>query len=441
MTAPASQPILPWLTLLAHLYPPKATLLIGAGAGTSPWVKHLQTANHPFVTLIEADEAKATRLTTATQNQPHWQVKQHVIAQHSAPTPFYSASLQTESGLLEPERLRSLWPNLKTTHQRTRQAISLGELQADAQTPANWLLVDCLPALPIIQGTFQDAAQPLAHFDVIAARVLLQDSGPNTRAATVDPLQLALQAQGFMCIAIETSRHPAIGHALFVYDTATQAAQKIAETAQVAAKAAAEQLQQFKVASEQAQDLAVQEAVKAKAATVAAAKQAEERAAKVQQLTQDIAAADKLATESQKQLDQLQAQLKQASQQAQAAAQEAEVRLAKTQKHTQAIADDNKHDNQLIAQQLQEERIIRLKLREEINTLVGQIILSTNKWVIAEKINSQITSQLKVLEIKNAQLRQTSIQLKVQLAAAKEQISEQHQIIEKHHTNQSNPTI
>jgi len=302
----ARQPIPVWLTLLAHLYPPKGTLLIGAGAGNSPWVKHLQTENHPNVTLVEADEAKATRLKTTTQNQPHWQVKHHVIAQHTAPTPFYTASLQTESGLLEPESMRSHWPNLKTTDQQTRQAVSLAELQADAEIPANWLLVDCLPALPILQG----AAQQLAAFDVIALRVLLNntqdtandndnDNAHNelTQSASANALQPALQALGFRCLAIETSRHPAIGHALFVRDIA----------------ALAQQLQQQ--LAQQTQTLA-QAKAQAETATTAAAKQAEERAAQVQQLTQAKEAADKLATDRQQQIE----QLKEAAAQAKSAA-------------------------------------------------------------------------------------------------------------------------
>jgi hypothetical protein len=315
----ARQSIPVWLTLLAHLYPPKGTLLIGAGAGNSPWVKHLQTENHPNVTLVEADEAKATRLKTATQNSPHWQVKQHVIAQHAAPTQFYTASMQTESGLIEPESLRSLWPNLKTTDQQTRQAASLAELQADAETPANWLLVDCMPALSILQG----AAKQLAGFDVIATRVLLQENSLHNSAANVDQLQLALEAIGFQCVAIETSRHPAIGHALFVRDTVAQAqaaaeqAKALAEQAQAqAVKVAAEQL----VAERQAHGAEVQQIKDAAEQAKAQAEQAQAQATKV--------AADQLAAERQAHGAEVQ-QLKDAAEQAKAQAEQAQAQAAK----------------------------------------------------------------------------------------------------------------
>ena len=121
---PAHQAILPWLGMLRQLYPPSALMLVGAGCDGSPWVQYLLATGHRNVTLIEADEAAAKRLKLATQGQPDWNVEPHVIGRHSEATAFYTASLQTESGLLEPEALRSLWPNLKTIHKQTRQTVS-----------------------------------------------------------------------------------------------------------------------------------------------------------------------------------------------------------------------------------------------------------------------------------------------------------------------------
>lgn len=211
---PAHQAILPWLDMLRQLYPPSALLLVGAGGGSSPWVQYLMATGHRNVTLIEADETTANRLKIATQEHPDWIVKSHVIGRHSAPTPFYTASLQTESGLLEPESLRSLWPNLKSTHKQTHQAIALAELQEDAETPANWLMVDCLPALPIIQGL----SDQLDSFDVIAARVLLDDTARPGSLTSQNELEPFLIGHGYRCVAIEPGRHPAIGHSLFVSD-------------------------------------------------------------------------------------------------------------------------------------------------------------------------------------------------------------------------------
>lgn len=211
---PAQQPIRPWLDLLGQLYPPSGVLLVGAGSGSSAWVQYLMAANWPSVTLIEADEATAHRLQAATHSQPSWQVLPHVIGPRTAPTPFYSASLGTESGLLEPESLRSLWPNLKTRQKQTRQAVALAELLQDTESAANWLLVDCLPALSIVQGL----AEQLDAFDVIAARVLLNAAALPGEAAGLPELQAHLSERGYRCLTTEASRHPAVGHALFVRD-------------------------------------------------------------------------------------------------------------------------------------------------------------------------------------------------------------------------------
>lgn len=266
-STPAQKSLLLWLDMLRQLYPPCGVMLVGAGSGSSPWVQYLMTANWLNVTLIEADEATACRLKATTQSQPSWQVLSHVIGPNNAPTLFYSASLHTESGLLEPESLRSLWPNLKTTHKQTRQAIALAELQQDAEPPANWLMLDCLPALPIIQG----AAQQLAAFDVIAVRVLLNENAPQASASTADELQPVLQALGFRCLIIETSRHPALGHALFVRDTAAQAShlqQQLSQQAQTnqaqaqdlaQAKAAADKLASGRIAQIQAHEQRLQQ--------------------------------------------------------------------------------------------------------------------------------------------------------------------------------------
>lgn len=213
--APVQQPILPWLDLLGQLYPPRGVLLVGAGSGSSAWVQYLMAANWPNVTLIEADEATAHRLQAATQSQPSWQVLPHVIGPRTAPTPFYSASLDTESGLLEPESLRSLWPNLKTRQKQTRQAIALTVCLQDTESAANWLLVDCLPALPMVQGL----AEQLEAFDVIAARVLLNAAALPDGGAGLPELQAHLSERGYRCLTTEAGRHPALGHTLFVRDT------------------------------------------------------------------------------------------------------------------------------------------------------------------------------------------------------------------------------
>jgi FkbM family methyltransferase len=227
-TEPVQQAILPWLDMLRQLYPPSALLLVGAGNGRSPWVQYLMAANYDNVTLVEAEETAANHLKVVTRPYPTWRVQPKLVASNNALTTFYTASLPAESSLLAPETLRSLWPHITTLRRQTRQATTLAKLQQDSEMPANWLLVDCLPAVSILQG---DTLQ-LAAFDVVALRTLLNstnsdtgDSDKDTQSSSINKLQADLQTFGFRCLAIETSRHPFIGHALFVRDTVAQARQ------------------------------------------------------------------------------------------------------------------------------------------------------------------------------------------------------------------------
>lgn len=219
---PTQAPITPWLQLLSQLAPPAGVLLVGAGNGVGPWVQLLQILAVPSVTLVEADDNQFEHLQRSVPQRDGWRLRKQVVGPRTDTVTYHQASNAAESGLLEPESLRSLWPNLKTTHKQTRQAITLADLQDDADTPANWLLLDCLPALPILQG----AAQQLAAFDVITLRVLLAEDAVPGSAAGADEVQATLQEQGFRCLALEASRHPAVGHALFVRDTAKQAQQR-----------------------------------------------------------------------------------------------------------------------------------------------------------------------------------------------------------------------
>jgi len=426
---PPEQAIAPWLQLLSQLMPPTGVLLVGAGNGAGPWVQLLQTLDVPSATLVEADDTQFEHLQRSVPQRPGWRLRKQVVGPRTETVTYYQASNAFESGLLAPESLRSLWPNLKTAHKQTRQAIALAELQQDADPAANWLLLDCLPALPILQG----AAQQLAGVDVIAVRVLLNASAPEaeadssaittittitTSAAAADQLQPALQALGFRCLAIETSRHPALGHALFVRDTAAQAsqlqhqlsqqAQTHQEQTQAQAKTLAQALAQAKATAEQ---LAAEHQ-----------QQAEECAAQVQQLSQAKAAAEKLATERQEQLDQLQTQLKQVTEQAKAAAQEAE--KAKT------------------AAKKAEERATQLSELTQAAP-VEQEIQNASRQQIAE-VKSQIDANCKYLQSFQDELKKQSIYLEQIQGTQKDQIKEMidlehrtHLILEKEITKQS----
>lgn len=232
--------ITPWLHHLRILMPPNGVILVGAGAGTGPWVQMLQEWGVPGVTLVVGDGAQFQHLQRSVGQRDGWRLRNEVVAAQTETVTYHHASNSNESGLLESESLRSLWPNIQTRQTEFRQAIALTELQQDADTPANWLMVDCLPALPIIQGV----ADQLDAFDIITVRILLG-------MASQHELEHYLNGRGYRCVATDPDRHPAVGHALFVRDTLVlirnlrqQQIEQLKQADQlIQAKAAAEKLE------------------------------------------------------------------------------------------------------------------------------------------------------------------------------------------------------
>lgn len=210
---PLDTSLKPWMDFLQQLHPPSHVLLVGAGTGQGNWIDSLREWNPPQATLVEADEGQFRQLQRALRDNRAWRLHQAVVARAAGPVPFHQASLLAESGLIEPTALRGLWANLETQCTTERPAVPLSSLQTD--TPFDWLMVDCLPALPIVEGA---GAEQLDQVDVLLARVLLTDVPASAEDASLEALQSFLAPRGLRLLASSVGRHPATGHALFVRD-------------------------------------------------------------------------------------------------------------------------------------------------------------------------------------------------------------------------------
>jgi len=191
--------------------PPRHLTLVGAGNGSGPWVRWMLSSALPSATLVEADENLIAPLQAAVAEAPGlWRVLKQVVGPETGSVTFHVASVSSESGLLEPESLRDLWPNLRTRQKQTRQAISLDKLLHDDEPAANWLIVDCWPALPLLQRS----QQALSAMDVVILRTHL---GENTPAALeLRSVENTFAHIGLRLIESEPGRHPKQGHTLFV---------------------------------------------------------------------------------------------------------------------------------------------------------------------------------------------------------------------------------
>lgn len=231
--APMTEPIAPWLDHLRVLLPPQSALLVGAGAGQGPWVRWLlQHGPTGGTTLVEADGRQFTllqQLLAAERPAAPVQALNRVVAPERGDTSYYVASLAAESGLLDPQVLRPLWPNLRLLQQELRTAVSLQDLLINcdsddrAEAPpcgGHWLLLDCLPAAQLLLSLSPDM---LHQVDVLLARVLLDpvadaETDPAWQGACLQELERCLQGYDLARATLQPTRHPAIGHVLFVRD-------------------------------------------------------------------------------------------------------------------------------------------------------------------------------------------------------------------------------
>jgi hypothetical protein len=217
ITPPASPPqtLLAGLLQALHaLYPPALVVHVGAGRGQG----ELHSWRHwgvPQALLIDADEK---RLEWASpQSLPtHWHAISATLSDQAAPADYHLASNPDEDGLLPPQHLNPLWPNLRTAQVETRHTRTLDDLLQQAQLPAPahpaaWLIIDCLPALQILKGS----RAALAQTQVVCVRVAQLGETPAAHILHHDAVTAYLAPLGLVPVAQVEGNHPALSHVLY----------------------------------------------------------------------------------------------------------------------------------------------------------------------------------------------------------------------------------
>jgi len=247
MQAIANLPI--WFNMAAQVYVPSKVLLVGAGNGTGPLVqgllglKAMPLHTHLQAHLIEADSLALSQLARKLETEA-WTLSQEVVAPDQASTnpdfnAYYQYSLSTESGLLPPESLKSLWPNIQL---RNKESCASSVLLSSF-LPASWLMIDCLPAGQLLQGVHLD------QVDVLMARVVFDEIEKSPLGSSFFELDEKLNSQGFKLFACFTERNTSLGKALWLRDSAKQLDQE---------KAAVQQLTKLKAELQAKLDAEVQ---------------------------------------------------------------------------------------------------------------------------------------------------------------------------------------
>lgn len=321
--------------VLALLFPMQGIVVIGAGRGQG--LEGFRSASS--VLLVDARAECIEQMQTRAPEPPNAMAVQAVIAARRAPANFHLATKPDESALIPPEALQPLWRNLKTRDVDAVETLTLVDLLAGLE-PArnfrcNWLVIDCLPALPVLEG----AGRLIDDVDVVELRCVSDSTIAAGQGASLADAAEWLEARGFRRMLQSEEAHPLLCKAVFCRDVqkvaesvsslqsaVTRLRQACADHAQALmaeSKAKAEALTRCdllvsevaalerarladSIAFQEQSKLAMERAAQVEIlshAKVAAEEVAAERAAQLKAFTQAEAAVEKLAAERQTQLD------------------------------------------------------------------------------------------------------------------------------------------
>jgi hypothetical protein len=204
------------LTLLRKLYPVRRLVHVGdAGKGT---VSEYAEWAPKGVIFVISEEDHHQSLSALIESHPGWSSVCAVLAESASERDYFKASNPRESGLLAPEYLAGIWRNIRTLSRHRVLAKTLHTLLENftvENTPANWVVVNCLPALSVLRG----GGPSLDECDVIVARAILDESVSANPASMLSSLDDYLAGRGFNRVSVQEERHPALGSAIFVRDS------------------------------------------------------------------------------------------------------------------------------------------------------------------------------------------------------------------------------
>ncbi|MEQ1740189.1 MAG: hypothetical protein ABL884_09795, partial [Methyloglobulus sp.] len=349
-----------WIDHLRYFMPPQGVVHVGAGAGTLA-ARYADWSVNAGV-LIEAEETYFNKLTQVVSGLKGWSAHIAMISDNEGEAVFYKTSNPNESGSLPPEVMTKLWRNLKTIEESLLKTTTLEQLLASVgilPIHLDWLVIECLSALPILQGS----GNYMDGWDVIIARVLIDENLYPGNGVTKNELDIYLGTQGYRCISIEVERQPAMASVLYIRDLkvlkgkSQENQRKIQRLIQIQDEQTTErqaQIEQLTQARDEQAKLAAErqsQIQQLEQARDGQARQAEERQAQIGQLTQARDEQAKLAVERQVQIQQL-------AQARDGQARQAEERQAQIEQLTQARDEQAKlaAERQSQIQQLEQAR-------------------------------------------------------------------------------------
>jgi len=169
--------------------------------------------------MVEADPRWIHELSAVAAERPGWGVRCALLGDEDRPDARYHVmSNPAASGPTDVEGLRALWPNLRCVATRTMSEHRLESL-LDAAGPGafpapNWIVVDCLTAVPILRGM----GRYLNKLDVVWAQVVRDTTTLNLPESSLQALTELLLPFGFRLVEVVEAVNPVLGEAIYLRD-------------------------------------------------------------------------------------------------------------------------------------------------------------------------------------------------------------------------------
>lgn len=200
--------------VLALVFPMQATIVVGVGRGQG-------LADFRAASSLLVIDARAECIEALQKQFSHWTghtAVRALIAGQTGSAHFHLASKPDESSLIPPEALQPLWRNLTTRTVEHVEAFTLPDLLAQLELTGdrrcNWLVVDCLPALPVLEG----AGHVIDDVEVLELRCVRDETIASEQGASLTSIKRWLEPLGFRLVLEAEETHPQLCKAIFCRD-------------------------------------------------------------------------------------------------------------------------------------------------------------------------------------------------------------------------------
>jgi FkbM family methyltransferase len=201
------------LKFLERIYPITGVIHVGVGGPHN--LSLYKNLGIEKVLLIEANKTRCEIIEKHIPGDKDWKVINQVVAEAEGKAQYYELNNKNESGLIPPEKLQPIWPNIKLVEEKTETVTTLDSLvseysDGESSDELNLLVIDCLSSFSILKG----AKKLLSSIDVLLVLRISDDCS----GITFDSLHEILKENSLVEFLNHKEIHPYLQQSLFLKD-------------------------------------------------------------------------------------------------------------------------------------------------------------------------------------------------------------------------------